>query len=71
MYDIEKHFAILENVAGFARLDTYIYSPVGVCLYIGETNFPFPEMLYESECHQPEFLKLQIFPRILVYDWDP
>ncbi len=51
MYDIEKHFAILENVAGFARLDTYIYSPVGVCLYIGETNFPFPQTQYESECH--------------------
>ena len=28
MYDIEKHSVILENVDGFARLDTYIYGPV-------------------------------------------
>ena len=26
MYDIEKHSAVLENAAGFARLDVYIKS---------------------------------------------
>ena len=57
MYNVEKGSAVLENVASFARLDEYIYIPVpnggiGVCLYIGETNFPFPQTLYELECHQ-------------------
>ena len=28
MYDVEKCFAALENVAGFTKLDAYIYSPV-------------------------------------------
>ena len=28
MYDVEKHSAILENVAGFTRRDAYIYGPV-------------------------------------------
>ena len=27
MYDIEKRSVILENVDGFARLDTYTYGP--------------------------------------------
>ena len=53
--DIEKRSAVLENVAGFARLDAYVYDPltnsgIGVCLYIGEANFPFPWTL--SKCHQ-------------------
>ena len=26
MYDVEKHSAVLENAAGFVRLDRYIYS---------------------------------------------
>ena len=26
MYDVEKRSAVLENVAGFAKLDTYIQS---------------------------------------------
>ena len=47
MYNVENRSAVLENAAGFARLDAYIYSPVtkegiGVCLYIGKTNFAFP-----------------------------
>ena len=25
---------------------------IGVCLYIAETNFVFPQMLYKSEYHQ-------------------
>ena len=28
MYDIEKSFAVLENAAGFVRLDAYVYGPV-------------------------------------------
>ena len=28
MYDVENLSAVLENAAGFARLDAYVYSPV-------------------------------------------
>ena len=28
MYDVEKHFVVLKKVAGFARLDMYVYGPV-------------------------------------------
>ena len=28
IYDIEKRSAVLENGAGFARLDAYVYGPV-------------------------------------------
>ena len=28
MYNVEKHSTVLENAAGFARLDTYIYGPI-------------------------------------------
>ena len=28
MYKVEKYSAVLKNVAGFARLDAYIYGPV-------------------------------------------
>ena len=28
MYDVEYCSAVLENVAGFARLNTYVYGPV-------------------------------------------
>ena len=55
MYDVEKRSAVLEDAAGFARLDAHMYGPVtklGVCLYIGETNFAFAQTLYESKCRQ-------------------
>ena len=57
MYDVEKRSAVLEDAAGFARLDAHMYGPVTkwrhwVCLYIGETNFAFTRTLYESKCHQ-------------------
>ena len=57
MYDVQKCSAVLENVAGFMRADTYIYGPVtkwrhwGMLIH-GETNFAFPRTLYESKCHQ-------------------
>ena len=28
MYDVEKRSAVLEDAAGFARLDAYLYGPV-------------------------------------------
>ena len=57
MYDVEKRSTVLANVIGFTRLYAYIYTvpdqngSIGVCLYIGKTNFAFPRMLYESKCH--------------------
>ena len=57
MYDVVKCSIVLENVAGFRRPDAYICGPITndsirVGLHIGEMNFLFPQMLYESECHQ-------------------
>ena len=28
MYDVKERSAVLENAAGFVRLDTYVYGPV-------------------------------------------
>ena len=50
-----KTFHHSGNAAGNARVDadvSYQSGGIGVCLYIKETNFPFPQMLYKSECHQ-------------------
>ena len=59
MYDVEKRSAVLEDAAGFARLYRRAYvrsrnkmAALGVCLYIGETNFAFARTLYESKCRQ-------------------
>ena len=56
---VEKRSAVLENAAGLARGDAYVDSPVtkinggiGVCLYIGGTNFALPRTLYKSKSHQ-------------------
>ena len=49
---------VVENAAGVVRLDIYYrhvkMAALGcyVCLYIGEANFAFPQMLYDSESHQ-------------------
>ena len=57
MYDVEKRSAVLENAAGFARLDAHMYGPVTKWRHWGmfihwETNFAFARTLYESKCHQ-------------------
>ena len=65
MYDIEKRSTVLENAASFARLNAY--------LYIRSHN----KMVALGYVHQNAvrvrmpFLEVQIFPRILMYDWDP
>ena len=35
MYSVKKHPAVLENAAGFKRLDAYIYSPITKRLHWG------------------------------------
>ena len=58
MNDVEKCSAVLENAAGFVRLDAYVYDPVtkwrhwGMFIHIEETNFPFSRTPYKSKCHQ-------------------
>ena len=74
MYDVEKRSAVLEKATGFARRDAYIYvrchnkmADIGVCLYIGVTNFAFPRTLYRSECHRRSFLRgsdTSVCPRV-------
>ena len=76
MYDVEKHSTVLENAAGFARRDVYVYGPVTkwrirVYLCIGQTNFVFPRTRTNRNATSAEFLEVQIPPHVLVYDWDP
>ena len=76
MYVAEKHFAVLENVAGFARLDAYVYCPVTKWRHWGmfihwETNFAFPERCTSRNATGARFLEVQIPTRVLVYDWAP
>ena len=77
MHDVEKHSAVLENAADFARLDEYIYiqsrnkmALFGVCLYIGRTNFALPEHCVSQNATSAEFLEVQIPQRVLVHDWE-
>ena len=77
VYDVEKRSTVLENVAGFARLDTYVYSSItkwqhcGMLIHWGNKLLRSPEccMIQNTTC--AEFLEVQIPPRILEYDWDP
>ena len=63
MYNLEKRSAILENVAGFARLDAYIYGSVtkwphrGMFIHWGN-KIRASQMLYESGCHQCRVLRV-------------
>ena len=56
MYDVGKRSAVLEDAAGFARLDAHMYGPVtkwrhwGYAYTLG--NFAFARTLYESKCRQ-------------------
>ena len=64
MYDVEKCSAVLEDAAGFARRDAYMYGPVtkwrhwGMLLHCG------------SKLHVPPNA-VQIPPHVLMYVWDP
>ena len=76
MYDVEEHSVVLENVAGFVRLDTYIYDPVtiaalGFVYTLGKQTSLSPERCTGQNATGARFLEVQIPPRILVYDWDP
>ena len=77
MYDVEKRSAVLENAAGFARLDAHMYGPVtkwrhlGYVYTLGKQTSRSPEPCMSRNATSAEFLVVQIPPRVLVYDWDP
>ena len=68
MYNVEKCSTIL-GMRLVTRTYTVSYQngSIGVCLYIEETNFPFPQILYKSECHQrriPRGSDISMYPRV-------
>ena len=76
MYDVEKHSAVLENAAGFAKLDAYIRSrnkmaAFGYVYTLGKQTSRSPERCTSRNATSAEFLEVQIPPRVLVYGWDP
>ena len=75
IYDIEKRSAVLENAAGFARLDAYIRScnkmaTLGYVYTLGRLTSRSPERCTSWNAMSVEFLEVQIPPHALVYDWD-
>ena len=78
MYDVEKRSAILEDAAGFARRDAYIYvrsrnklAALGYVYTLGKQTSHSPERCTAQNATGARFLQVQIHPRVLVYDWDP
>ena len=43
MYEVEKQSAVLENAAGFTRLDGYTYDPLGYVYTLGKQTSCFPK----------------------------
>ena len=75
MYDIEKRSAVLENAAGFARLDAYIQSrnkmaALGYVYSLGKQTSCSPERCTSRNATSVEFLEVQIPLRVPVYDLD-
>ena len=76
MYDVEKRSAVLEDAAGFARLDAHVRSrnkmaALGYVYTLGKQTSRSPERCTSRNATSAEFLVVQIPPRVLVYDWDP
>ena len=75
MYDVEKRSAVLEDAAGFARRDAYMYGPVtkwrhwGMFIHWGKQTSCSPERCTAQNATGARFLEVQIRPRVLVYDW--
>ena len=60
MYDVEKHSAVLENAAGFARLDAHIHCPV--------TKWQLWDMLihWRNKLHvRPNVVQLRMPPTLI------
>ena len=82
MYDVEKRSAA-EYAPGFVRLDVHVY--IYIFLYIWSCNkmaalgyvytlekltSRSPEHCTSWKASRAEFLEVQIFPCVLVHDWD-
>ena len=75
MYDAVKHSVVLENVAGFARLDAYIRSrnkmaALGYVYTLGKQTSRYPERCTSRNATSTEFLVVQIPPYVHMYDLD-
>ena len=77
MCALENCSGVLENAAGFARLDTYIYGPVtkwrhwGMFIHWGNKQTSHSlEHCKRRDATSTEFLEVQIPPCVLVYGWD-
>ena len=78
MYNVEKRSAVLEDAAGFARRDAYMYirsrnkmAALGYIYTLGKQTSRSPKCCTAQSATGARFLEVQIRLRILVYDWDP
>ena len=78
MYNVEKRSAVLEDAAGFARLDAHIYvrsrnkmAALGYVYTLWMQTSRSPERCTSRNATSAEFLVVQIPLCVLVYDWDP
>ena len=78
MYNVEKCSAVLEDAAGFARRDTYIYvwshnkmAALGYVYTLRKQTLRSPECCTAQNATGARSLQVQIRLRVLVYDWDP
>ena len=61
----KERSAVLENAAGFTRLDTHIYN-----VYTLQQTSHSAERCTSQDATSAEFLEVQIPPCVLVYNWD-
>ena len=62
MYDVEKRSAVLENAAGFARRDVYMYirsrnkmAALGYVYTLGKQTLHYPECCTSQNATSAEF----------------
>ena len=72
MHDIGKRSAVLENVAGCARLYRRVRSKMAALEYVytlRKQTWRSPERCTSRNATSAEFLEVRIPPHVLVYDW--
>ena len=74
----KKRSTVLENAAGFARLDAYIYiwcrnkkAALRYVYTLGKQTLRSTEHCTSQDAACAKFLEVQIPLHVLVYDWDP
>ena len=76
MYNVEKCSAVLENAAGFTRLDAYIWSrnkmaALGYVYTLEKQTSRSPQHCTSWNATSAEVLEVKIPLHILVYDRNP